>query len=75
MTAGRERSGALVLKAWLEHKGAPLRVRITERMDLRSSEEQSLFVAGAEAAANAVRDWLLRFESESAADDDLERRR
>jgi hypothetical protein len=74
MTPGRERTGVLVLKAWLEHQGSTLRVRITERRDIRSAEERSLLVAGAEAAASAVRDWLLRFESDAPPppDDDLE---
>jgi hypothetical protein len=78
MTVGGERTGVLVLKAWLEQQGSPLRVRITERIDLRYSEERSLLVAGAEAASNAVRDWLLRFESESSGAppyDDPERSR
>jgi hypothetical protein len=65
MTPSGERTGVLVLRAWVEQQGSPLRVRITERIDLRSSEERSLLVVGVEAATTAVHDWLLRFESES----------
>ena len=66
MPPSGQRTGVLVLTAWLEHQASPLRVRITERIDVRASEEGILLIAGAEAAMAAVRDWLIRFESEAA---------
>jgi hypothetical protein len=64
MVPSGERTGVLVLTAWLEQRGAPLRVRISERVDVRSTEERSVLVAGAESAAGTVRDWLIRFENQ-----------
>lgn len=66
MPPSGQRTGVLVLTAWLEHQGSPLRVRITERIDVRASDERTLLIAGAEAAMTAVREWLIRFESEAA---------
>lgn len=66
MTSRGERTGVLVLRAWLEQHGAPLRVRITERLELLSAEERSRTVVGADAAAEAVRDWLLHLEGLAA---------
>lgn len=66
MPPSGQRTGVLVLTAWLEHQGSPLRVRITERIDVRAPEERTLLIAGAEAAITAVREWLIRFETEAA---------
>jgi hypothetical protein len=57
-----ERTGVLVVSAWLESHGPPLRVRITGRLGLEASEETSVVVAGAEAASGVVRDWLVQLE-------------
>ena len=65
MSVREERTGVLVLTAWLEQQGTPLRVRITERTDLRSVEESSRLIVGAEATSSAVRDWLLTLESDA----------
>lgn len=67
MTPKGERTGVLVLRAWLEQHGAPLRVRITERLELLTADERSTTVVGAEAAATTVRDWLLHLEGLAAA--------
>jgi hypothetical protein len=64
MVPSGERTGVLVLTAWLERRGAPLRARISERRDVRSCEERSMFVVGAESATSAVSDWLVQFESD-----------
>jgi hypothetical protein len=68
MSAEDERTSVLVLRAWLEQEGTPVRVRITQRLDLRSSEEQSWVVVGAEAASGAVRAWLLELEHDDDED-------
>jgi hypothetical protein len=60
-----ERASVLVLRAWLEPHGPPLRVRITGRVDVQAAEDTSVTVAGAEAASKLVRDWLLRLEARS----------
>jgi hypothetical protein len=57
-----ERTGVLVVSAWLESHGPPLRVRITGRLGLDADEETSVVVAGAEEASGIVRDWLVRLE-------------
>ena len=57
-----ERSGILVLNAWLEVHGPPLRVRITGRLGVDPDDETSVTVAGAEAAAEIVHDWLTQLE-------------
>jgi hypothetical protein len=62
-----ERSGILVLNAWLEMHGPPLRVRITGRLGVDAAEETSITVAGAEAASAIVHEWLVRLEDPSAA--------
>jgi hypothetical protein len=58
-----ERTGVLVLSAWLEPDGPPLRVRITGRLGVDAREETSVTVAGAHAASEIVREWLVRLES------------
>jgi hypothetical protein len=62
-----ERSAILVLNAWLEVHGPPLRVRITGRIGVDATEETSVTVAGTEAASEIVRDWLVRLEDPPAA--------
>ena len=57
-----ERTGVLVLRAWLEPDGPPVRVRLTGRLDVRSTDETSVTVAGAGAASKIVHDWLLLLE-------------
>jgi hypothetical protein len=57
-----ERTGVLVVSAWLEPDGPPLRVRITGRLGVDAPEESSVVVAGAEAATGVVRDWLVSLE-------------
>jgi hypothetical protein len=58
-----ERTGVLVVSAWLEPDGPPLRVRITGRLGVDPDGESSVVVAGAEAATGVVRDWLVSLES------------
>jgi hypothetical protein len=69
-----ERTGVLVLRAWVEAHGPPLRVRITGRLDVHAPDETSVTVAGAEVASQIVHEWLLRFESPQTAAGPGERR-
>lgn len=68
MSTQRERTGLLVLRAWLEPGNTPLRVRITGRMDVRAPGERSWMCVGPEAASSAVRAWLLEFEHDEEDD-------
>jgi hypothetical protein len=61
-----ERASVLVLNAWLEPHGPPLRVRITGRVDVHAAEDTSVTVAGAEDASKIVHDWLVQLENPSA---------
>jgi hypothetical protein len=68
MSVQGERTSVLVLRAWLEPGDTPVRVRITERKDLRAAEERSWVVVGAETASSAVRAWLLELERDDEED-------
>jgi hypothetical protein len=61
-----ERTGVLVLSAWLEAHGPPLRTRITSHVGLPPAEEASVTVAGVEEATRVVHDWLVELERRSA---------
>jgi hypothetical protein len=69
-----ERTGVLVLRAWIEPHGPPLRVRITGRLDVHAADETSVTVAGAEVASRIVHDWLLQLEQPTAVAENGERR-
>lgn len=58
-----ERTGTLVIRAWLESSRSELIARITGRADVLSGEDEtSVTVVGSEAATEVVRDWLVEFE-------------
>jgi len=58
----------LVLRAWCEPDETPIRVRITARKDLRMTDAECWVLVGAEAAASAVRAWLLELEPDNEED-------
>ncbi len=66
----RERAGAIVVRVWIE-PGADhlegLRARITSSPDLSSAGETVQFASGSEEILTAVRSWLDRFLTGSAA--------
>jgi hypothetical protein len=59
---GAERTGVLVIRAWMEPGHAAVRTRITGRADVLADEETVLIVAGADAASRAAFEWLTAFE-------------
>lgn len=58
MTDSIERSGALIVRAWLEGAGQRLRARITESRDLARGEQLVSTVTSVDAVIAAVHDWL-----------------
>jgi len=62
-----ERVGILVIRIWLEPAGGAVVARITCRRDLLSGDEESLVVAGHDAAVGFVRDWILAFQRDAGA--------
>jgi hypothetical protein len=59
---GAERSGVLVVRAWIEADEILLRARITGRLDALRTEETVETAAGVDHAAAVVRRWLEAFE-------------
>lgn len=57
-----ERTGVLVIRAWIEPERRQMIARITGRLDLGRPEEVSETAAGAAAAARLAGDWLAAFE-------------
>lgn len=57
-----ERSGVLVLRAWVEQHDTLLKARITGRLDVFETEETVETTVGVDAALGAVRHWLQAFE-------------
>jgi hypothetical protein len=54
-----ERTGLLVIRAWIEADGEPrLRARITHTVDIGRREEASTVAATPEEITRAVADWL-----------------
>ena len=60
------RTGVLLLRAWLEEEPPQLRVRITEA----GPEETVAFGTTPDEVADKVRDWLERFRSDAPGPDD-----
>jgi hypothetical protein len=63
MAEERERTGVLVVRAWMSQGSHSLLARITGRKNVQSDEETTTTVSGSEEAAETVRDWLRDFES------------
>ena len=59
-----ERTGVLVIRAWMTRGQPGLIARITGRLEVSSDKETTETVAGAEAAARIASDWLRDFERE-----------
>jgi hypothetical protein len=53
-----ERTGVLVIRAWLEPEGGTLRARITQIVDLAAPEEIVSVATADEAILDEVRNWL-----------------
>jgi hypothetical protein len=66
-TRPAERTGVLVIRAWIEMNGeARLRARITRVLDTESREEIASVVATRDEITSTVADWLDAFlQSES----------
>jgi hypothetical protein len=57
-----ERTGLLVIRAWIEENGeVRLRARITRMVDVAAREQISTVVATPEEITGAVVEWLERF--------------
>jgi hypothetical protein len=63
---GAERTGVLVIRAWISPDRRELTARITGRRDVSDPEETSETAAGAEAAARVAADWLAAFERDGS---------
>jgi hypothetical protein len=63
MTVAGERSGVLVVRAWIEGDPAQLKARITHTIDLAQRELESATVSSGEAIQAEVRRWLDALES------------
>jgi hypothetical protein len=62
MAATSERTGVLVMRAWVEAEESMLRARITGRLDVTAPHETSFAVVGVDSAAEVVRGWLEELE-------------
>ncbi len=62
---GAERTGVLVIRAWMSPDRRELTARITGRRDVSDPEESSQTAAGAAAAARVAAAWLAAFEREA----------
>jgi hypothetical protein len=58
MTAASERSGVLVVRAWIEGETAQLKARISHTIDLGQREPESSTASNAEQIYAEVRRWL-----------------
>jgi hypothetical protein len=60
-TISSERTGVLIIRAWVEGDPPTLRLRITRTDDLTASDEESTVTASVEEAVDVVRRWLEGF--------------
>jgi hypothetical protein len=67
MTAAGERSGVLVVRAWIEGDPGQLKARITHTVDLAQSEPVTSTAASADQIFIAVRRWLDEFEGDPSS--------
>jgi hypothetical protein len=63
MTVAGERSGVLVVRAWIEGEPAQLKARITQTIDLAQREPESATVSSGEEIEAEVRRWLAALEA------------
>jgi hypothetical protein len=63
MAGVRERTGVLVVRAWIEGDPAQLKARITHTTDVAAREPVSTTASTAEQIYAAVRRWLDEFEA------------
>jgi hypothetical protein len=56
-----ERTGVVVIRAWIESGAPPLRARITAAYDLSTDEQTIAVAAGVEEIMAVVRVWLETF--------------
>jgi hypothetical protein len=56
-----ERTGVLIIRAWVEGDPPTLRLRITRTDDLTAGDEESTVTASVEEAVDVVRRWLEGF--------------
>jgi hypothetical protein len=64
-TVPPERTGVLVIRAWIEGERPSLRLRITWTLDVSDPVEQSATTTSVEEACAVVRRWLEGFEAEA----------
>lgn len=57
-TLPSERTGVLVIRAWIEGEPASLRLRITRTLDISSRDEEATAAASIDEACAVVRRWL-----------------
>jgi hypothetical protein len=60
-TTSSERTGVLIIRAWVEGDPPTLRLRITRTDDLTAGDEESTVTASVEEAVDVVRRWLEGF--------------
>lgn len=63
MAGVRERTGVLVVRAWIEGDPGQLKARITQTIDVASREPVSTTASTAEQIFASVRRWLHEFET------------
>jgi len=63
---GGERSGVLVVRAWIEGDPPQLKARLTHTVDLAEDEPESATVSSAEQIHGEVSRWLEALEAGSA---------
>jgi hypothetical protein len=63
MAGVRERTGVLVLRAWIEGDPPQLKARITQTIDVATREPVSTTASTPEQIFTAVRRWLEEFQA------------
>jgi hypothetical protein len=57
-----DRTGVLIVRAWLEGRPPAIRVRITSVLDVNESGDETRYAATVEGATRIVCEWLKDFE-------------
>ena len=65
---GSERTGVLVIRAWVSPEQRGPIARITGRMDVQKPAETSQTVVGVEAVTRVAREWMSAFEGADELD-------
>jgi hypothetical protein len=60
-TVPAERTGVLVIRAWIEGDPPSLRLRITQTDDIVSRREETRVAASIDEAVDIARSWLEQF--------------